>query len=131
MLTNIQRLQGEGNRGLQNQPDDLFDLILFDEGHHNVAESWDALKAKVALARIVNFGATPLRTACQLMAGRIHYSYPAFRAIQEGCVKRLKAIVVNPRTLRYVRRGTDTRSRSALTKRVAVASRTPISGAAS
>ena len=38
------------------------------------------------------------------MAGRILYSYPIFRAIQEGYVKRLKAIVLNPRTLRYVRR---------------------------
>jgi hypothetical protein len=38
------------------------------------------------------------------MAGRILYSYPIFRAIQEGYVKRLKAVVLNPRTLRYVRR---------------------------
>jgi len=38
------------------------------------------------------------------MAGRILYSYPVFRAIQEGYVKHLKAVVLNPRTLRYVRR---------------------------
>src|SRR6266849_3062151 len=38
------------------------------------------------------------------MAGRILYSYPIFRAIQEGYVKRLKAVQLNPRTLRYVRR---------------------------
>jgi DNA-binding transcriptional MerR regulator len=38
------------------------------------------------------------------MAGQIIYSYPVFRAIQEGYVKRLKALVLNPRTLRYVRR---------------------------
>ena len=38
------------------------------------------------------------------MAGRILYSYPVFRAIQEGYVKRLKAVVLNPRTMRYVRR---------------------------
>ena len=38
------------------------------------------------------------------MAGRIIYSYPIFRAIQEGYVKRLKAVVLNPQTLRYVRR---------------------------
>ena len=38
------------------------------------------------------------------MAGRIIYSYPVFRAIQEGYIKRLKALVLNPRTLRYVRR---------------------------
>lgn len=104
VLTNIQQLQGEENRWLQDLPDDFFDLILFDEGHHNVAQSWNTLKAKFPPARIVNFSATPLRADGQLMAGRILYSYPVFRAIQEGYVKRLKAVVLNPRTLRYVRR---------------------------
>lgn len=104
VLTNIQQLQGNENRWLQNLPEDFFDLILFDEGHHNVAQSWNSLKAKFPAARIVNFSATPLRADGQLMAGRILYSYPVFRAIQEGYVKRLKAVVLNPRTLRYVRR---------------------------
>ena len=104
VLTNIQQLQGDENRWLRNLPDGFFDLILFDEGHHNVAQSWNALKAKFPVARIVNFSATPLRADGQLMAGRIIYSYPVFRAIQEGYVKRLKAVVLNPRTLRYVRR---------------------------
>ena len=61
VLTNIQQLQGDDNRWLQNLPDDFFDLILFDEGHHNVAHSWNTLKDKFKLARIVNFSATPLR----------------------------------------------------------------------
>lgn len=104
VITNIQQLQGAENRWMQNLPDDFFDLILFDEGHHAVANSWTALKAKFPAAQIVNFSATPLRADGQLMAGRILYSYPIFRAIQEGYVKRLKAIVLNPRTLRYVRR---------------------------
>ena len=104
VLTNIHQLRGDENRWLQNLPDDFFDLILFDEGHHNVAQSWNTLKAKFARARIVNFSATPLRADGQLMAGRMLYSYPVFRAIQEGYVKRLKAVVLNPQTLRYVRR---------------------------
>ena len=104
VLTNIHQLRGDENRWLQNLPDDFFDLILFDEGHHNVAQSWNTLKAKFPAARIVNFSATPLRADGQLMAGRILYSYPVFRAIQEGDIKRLKAVVLNPRTLRYVRR---------------------------
>ena len=104
VITNIQQLQGTGNRWLQDLPDDFFDLIQFDEGHHNVAASWDVLRAKFPQAKIVNFSATPTRADGQLMAGRILYSYPVFRAIQEGYVKRLKAVVLNPRTLRYVRR---------------------------
>lgn len=104
VITNIQQLQGEANRWLQALPADYFDLILFDEGHHSVAESWEILKARFPNARIVNFSATPLRADGQIMAGRVLYSYPIFRAIQEGYVKRLKAVQLNPRTLRYVRR---------------------------
>jgi superfamily II DNA or RNA helicase len=103
VITNIHQLQGAENRWLEDLPGDFFDLILFDEGHHNVAASWDALRAKFPGAKIVNFSATPSRADGQLMAGRILYSYPIFRAIQEGYVKRLKAKVLNPRTLRYVR----------------------------
>ncbi len=104
VITNIHQLQGETNRWLQGLPPDYFDLILFDEGHHSVAESWETLRARFPNARIVNFSATPLRADGQIMAGRVLYSYPIFRAIQEGYVKRLKAVQLNPRTLRYVRR---------------------------
>ncbi|RUO90613.1 DEAD/DEAH box helicase [Corallococcus sp. AB018] len=105
VITNIQQLQGGGdNRWLKNLPSDFFDLILFDEGHHSVAESWTTLKAKFPHANIVNFSATPQRADGQIMAGRVIYSYSIFRAIQAGYVKRLKAVQLNPRTLRYVRR---------------------------
>jgi superfamily II DNA or RNA helicase len=104
VITNIQQLQGQENRWLSNLPAEYFDLILFDEGHHSVAETYESLKAKFSAARIINFSATPLRADGQRMAGRVLYSYPIFRAIQEGYVKRLKALVLNPRTLKYVRR---------------------------
>jgi superfamily II DNA or RNA helicase len=104
VITNIHQLQGDTNRWLQVLPADYFDLILFDEGHHSVAESWETLRSRFPDARIVNFSATPLRADGQIMAGRVLYSYPIFRAIQEGYVKRLKAVQLNPRTLRYVRR---------------------------
>ena len=108
IITNIGQLQGgEENRWLQALPADFFDLILFDEGHHSVAESYALLKAQFPTARIVNFSATPERADGQVMAGRVVYSYPIFRAIQEGYVKRRKAVQLNPRTLRYVRREDD------------------------
>ncbi len=104
VVTNIQQLQGENNRWLQQLPPDFFDLILFDEAHHNVASSWEVLRKSFPDARIINFSATPQRADGQLMTGAIIYSYPLFQAIQEGYVKRLKAIVLNPATLKYVRR---------------------------
>ena len=107
VITNIHQLQGAENKWLNSLPKDYFDLILFDEGHHSIAATWDTLKKRFPEARIVNFSATPLRADGQMMAGRILYSYPIFRAIQEGYVKRLKAVQLNPRTLRYVRRKDD------------------------
>lgn len=107
IITNIQQLQGTENRWLLALSEDFFDLILVDEGHHNVADSWETLRKHFPNATIVNFTATPARADGQMMQGRIIYTYPVFRAIQEGYVKRLKAIVLNPRTLRYVRREDD------------------------
>ena len=92
VITNIQQLQRQNNRWLNILPSDFFDLILFDEGHHSVAESWLTLRQSFPLARVVNFSATPMRADGQLMAGRILYSYPVSSAIQEGYVKQLKAV---------------------------------------
>lgn len=104
VVTNIQQLQGNNNRWLRALPPDFFDLILFDEAHHNVAESWNILRRSFPEAKIVNYSATPRRSDGQVMAGQIIYSFPIVRAIEEGYVKKLKAVVLNPRTLRYVRR---------------------------
>lgn len=104
VVTNIQQLQGEENRWLQNLPNDYFDLIIFDEGHHSVAATWELLKLRFPKAQILNFSATPSRADGQQMAGEILYSFSVARAIKEGYVKDLRALVLNPRTLKYVRR---------------------------
>jgi superfamily II DNA or RNA helicase len=68
VITNIHQLQGDTNRWLQALPADYFDLILFDEGHHSVAESWETLRTHFPNARIVNFSAT--RTLDRQRLGR-------------------------------------------------------------
>ncbi|WP_439040388.1 DEAD/DEAH box helicase [Serratia bockelmannii] len=104
VITNIQQLQGGSeNRWLKDLPNDFFDLILFDEGHHSVASSFMSLKQHFPNAFIVNYSATPLRADGQLMAGKIIYTYPIFKAIKNGYVKRLKAVQLNPKTLKFVR----------------------------
>lgn len=102
VVTNIDQLQGDSNRWLTQLPRDYFDLILFDEGHHAVAQSWATLRGAFPNAKVVNFSATPLRADGQLMPGRVIYSYPVREAIERGYVKRLKALVLNPASLRYV-----------------------------
>jgi len=106
-ITNIQQISGDGNKWLRTLPADFFDLIIFDEGHHSVAATYEALKAKFPAASVVNFSATPLRADGQMMSGPVVYSYPIFKAIRAGYVKQLKAIQLNPKTLRYVRRPGD------------------------
>ncbi|EFB2687026.1 DEAD/DEAH box helicase [Escherichia coli O157:H7] len=104
VITNIQQLQGGSeNKWLKDLPNDFFDLILFDEGHHSIASSFMSLKQHFPKAFIVNYSATPLRADGQLMAGEIIYTYPIFKAIKNGYVKRLKAVQLNPKTLRFVR----------------------------
>lgn len=104
VITNIQQLEGNENRWLNTLPQDYFDLIVFDEGHHSVAQTYGLLKARFPTARIVNFSATPRRADGQLMPGQVVYSYPIARAIGAGYVKKLTARRLNPATLKYVRR---------------------------
>ncbi|MBL7823677.1 MAG: DEAD/DEAH box helicase family protein [Saprospiraceae bacterium] len=103
VITNIQQIQGEDNFWLTAVPDDFFDLILVDEAHHNVADSWARIRGKFSNAKIVNYSATPTRADGRLMAGRIIYSFPIYRAMELGYVKRLKAKVLNPSSLTYIR----------------------------
>ena len=103
VITNIHQVAGDENKWLTSLPDDYFDLIIFDEAHHDAAESWTQLKKKFPKAKIVGFSATPTRADGKLMSGEFIYSFPVARAIELGYVKRLKALVLNPRTLKYVR----------------------------
>lgn len=104
VVTNIHQLQrGEDNKWLNDLPDDFFDLIIFDEGHHNVAQSWDFLRRKFSAARIVNYTATPCRADGKKMSGEIIYTYPVADAIKAGYAKRLTGLVLCPESLKYVR----------------------------
>ena len=87
VITNIQQVQGSENKWLKALPNDFFDLIMFDEGHHNVAESWQQLRTSFPGAKIINLSATPARADGQVMEGKIIYSFPVARAIAEGYVK--------------------------------------------
>lgn len=102
VVTNIGQLQGEENKWLNSLPDDYFDLILFDEAHHNPADSWVRVREKFPYAKIVNFSATPRRADGQMMSGKIIYNYPIYKAIEKEYIKKIRAWVLNPVTLEYV-----------------------------
>src|SRR5690606_20841262 len=64
---------------------------------------WEIIRNKFPAAQIVNYSATPQRADGQIMGGKVVYSFPVARAIQEGYVKKIKAIILNPSTLKFVR----------------------------
>lgn len=103
VITNIQQLQGSDNKWLTKLNQNFFDLIIFDEAHHNVAETWNNLKQHFPDAKIVNLSATPKRADGQMMAGNIIYTYSIKRAIDKGYVKNLTATQLDPQSLKYVR----------------------------
>ena len=103
VITNIQQLQGSDNKWLEKLDQNFFDLIIFDEAHHNVAETWNNLKQHFPDAKIVNLSATPKRADGQMMAGNIIYTYSIKKAIDKGYVKNLTATQLDPQSLKYVR----------------------------
>jgi superfamily II DNA or RNA helicase len=104
VVANIQQLAGEGNRWLEPLAPDFFDLLVIDEAHHNVAASWQRLREKFPGARIVGLSATPMRADGQQMIGKVIYSYPIREAMDNGYIRQLRAVRINPRNLRYVER---------------------------
>nr|WP_079594936.1 DEAD/DEAH box helicase family protein [Mycobacteroides abscessus] len=104
VVTNIHQLQRDNNTWLATLPADFFDLIMFDEAHHNVADSWQTLRQHFPQARILNVSATPTRSDGRVMEGQIIYSYPISQAVENGYVKRINGYRLNPSTLHYVRR---------------------------
>jgi type I site-specific restriction endonuclease len=103
VVTNIHQIQGRENKWLMQLPPDYFDLIIVDEAHHNIAESWNSVRSHFPDAKIVNLSATPIRADGRIMEGEIIYSFPIFKAIENGYIKKLKAKVLNPSSLKYVR----------------------------
>lgn len=65
-------------------PEDLFDLIIFDEAHHAPAETWAAFLAHFKNARFVFLTATPFRRDGRVIPGKLVYRYPVTRAVEEG-----------------------------------------------
>lgn len=65
-------------------PENLFDLIIFDEAHHAPAETWAAFLAHFNSARFVFLTATPFRRDGRVIPGKLVYRYPVTRAVEEG-----------------------------------------------
>ncbi|MBZ5525922.1 MAG: DEAD/DEAH box helicase family protein [Acidobacteriia bacterium] len=106
IVTNIQQLvAGQAGKWLAKLPPDFFDLIVLDEGHHNVAPSWKHTLAQFPDAKIASFTATPFRADGQKIEGNRIYRFPIADAIKEGYIKDLASHRLEPQELLFTYRG--------------------------
>lgn len=104
VVTNIQQLASSADRWLPQFPDNFFEMILVDEGHHNVADSWRKVFARFPDAKVVSLTATPFRSDGEPLVGTPIYRYSYASAMVSGYIKRLHAINVAPQRIEFTYR---------------------------
>lgn len=104
VVTNIQQLASRADRWLPEFSPDFFDMILVDEGHHNVAPSWLRVFERFSEAKVMSVTATPFRSDEQPVLGELIYRYPFTRAMQRGYIKDITAVNVAPTEIYFTYR---------------------------
>lgn len=64
--------------------------LIIDEAHHITAATWARVKAHFEGKPVFQFTATPFRTDCSRVEGKIIFNYPLKRAQEEGYFKPIK-----------------------------------------
>jgi DNA repair protein RadD len=105
VITNIQQLASSADRWLPKFPPNFFDMILIDEGHHNVAPSWRKVFERFPQAKVVSLTATPFRGDGKPLNGTIVYRYPFTKAMLKGYIKTITALNAAPSQLSFTYRG--------------------------
>jgi DNA repair protein RadD len=105
VVTNIQQLASSADRWLPQFPPGFFDMILVDEGHHNVADSWKKVFERFPEAKVVSLTATPFRSDGQPLTGDVVYRYPYAKAMLEGYIKQIHSINVAPSEIYFTYKG--------------------------
>jgi DNA repair protein RadD len=101
VVTNIHQLAANNERWLPHFAEDYFDLILVDEGHHNVATSWQNVFQRFPAARVISLTATPFRSDEVPVEGEVIYRYSFRRAMERGYIKQMTSRNVAPSELRF------------------------------
>ena len=96
VVANIQQFAGARNRWYEALPTDYFDMILVDEGHHNVADTWTRLFAHFEKAKVISFTATPVRADGQVVSGTRVYRFGYARSMIMGFISQIDALFVKP-----------------------------------
>ncbi|MCY4284692.1 MAG: DEAD/DEAH box helicase family protein [Thiotrichales bacterium] len=105
VVTNIQQFSRAQSRWYEILPADYFDMILVDEGHHNVAETWSRLFKYFAMAKVVSFTATPMRSDGQVVSGTRVYKFGYTRSMFMGFISQIDALFVKPTEITFTAKG--------------------------
>lgn len=108
VVTNIQQLASSADRWLPQFPENFFDMILVDEGHHAAAASWQKVFRRFPDAKVVSLTATPFRSDQLALEGEVIYKYPFARAMMNGFIKQIHSRNVAPAEL-YFTYGDETK----------------------
>jgi excisionase family DNA binding protein len=111
VVTNIQQLASSADRWLPQFPPNYFDMIMVDEGHHNVAASWTKVFDRFRNAKVISLTATPFRGDGVRPMGKVIYRYPFTRAMVKGYIKQIHSRNVAPEEIYFTYRD-DTRRHS-------------------
>lgn len=109
VVTNIQQLASSADRWLPQFSRDYFDMILIDEGHHNVARSWMRVFERFPDAKVVSLTATPFRGDGQRPQGSVIYRYSFTKAMVNGYIKRIHSRNIAPEEVYFTYRGSEER----------------------
>jgi DNA repair protein RadD len=109
VVTNIQQLASAADRWLPQFPRNYFDMILVDEGHHNVAPSWTKVFDRFPNAKVISLTATPFRADGVRPVGEVIYRYPFRKAMMNGYIKEIHSRNVAPQEIYFTYRGDDRR----------------------
>lgn len=105
VVANIQQLASRADRWLSQFPNDFFDLVIIDEGHHVAADSWQKVLRAFPDAHIVSLTATPFRADNKDLVGELVYRYPFRRAMINGYIKHIWSASAQPSEVTFTARG--------------------------
>jgi superfamily II DNA or RNA helicase len=92
--------QSLGLKNLLKLQRNLFDLIIVDEAHHEVAKSYRTIFQYFITARKVFLTATPQRGDTVIVDAKLVFSYPVAETIRHKYIKDMKLIEVGRNSLR-------------------------------
>lgn len=108
VILNVHKLQTRLDSSLiRKVPADFFDMIIIDEAHHSVANTWVEAMHYFSNAKIVKLTGTPFRPDNKQICGDLIYRYKLSQAMSNSYIKSLKKFEYVPGEITFTMDGSD------------------------